>query len=224
MRWEAERLERTVLLVAAVVGLLLLAGASVQRWRGKREEAALAAGFVSLCDELGFRRTTADVAQPDAWCGGALAPGGPPVLLHWYLGSPGNPGVKGIAATMPAGVLEGGGWGVELGVGTVRFWGDGPGEEELRALLPLKVLDMGTRIPVGVLMPMARVDPGGELARVIAAQWPDGWKGLAIRGLLGRVSRKEQTRQTLLQMQNLRAALRGESYEELPLTPPPRRP
>lgn len=226
MRWEAERLEGTVLLATVLLGLVLLAGASVQHWRGEREETLLAGSFATLCSDLGFLPTTAEVPQPQFWCGGTVGktPDSPPVLLHWYLGSPGNPGVKGIAATMPVGVMEGGGWGVELEAGRARYWGDGPGEAELRALLPQKVLELGARIPVGALMPMDRVNPGSELARVIDAQWPGGWKGLAIRGLLGRVSRKEQTQQTLLQMLNFRAALRGEPYQELLLNPPPRRP
>lgn len=210
--------EGRVMAGGALLLLLLLAGAGAKQWSGTREESQLAAGFSSLCATMGFASPAAGVDTPAAWCVGDAA-SGVPVLLHWYTGTPGTPAVKGIAVTMPVGVLEGGGWGVELGSGETRYWGEGPGEVELRAALPERLLERGRKLPVGVLLPLDRVPAQSELGRVLQSQ--GGWKGLGIRALLGRNSEAPQVRLVLGQMLALRAGIRGEKEEEGTLSPPP---
>ena len=210
--------EGRIMAGGALLLALLLAGAGAKKWSSTREEAQLAAGFSALCAALGYTTPGAAVADPAAWCTGQ-AEAGVPVLLHWYTGTPGTPAVKGIAVTMPVGVLEGGGWGVELGSGETRYWGEGPGEEALRAALPERLLERGRKLPVGVLVPLDRVPAQSELGRVL--QSLGGWKGLGIRALLGRNSEAPQVRSVLGQMAALRAGIRGEKEEEGALSPPP---
>jgi hypothetical protein len=154
---------------------------------------------------LGLKPSTAEIPAAQDWCVGTSD--GSPVVLHWYRGNPAAPTVKGIAATLPTGVLPGGGWGLEWEGEKPRFWGEGDGETELKSLLQPPLLEMGKKLPVAALMPMERVDPQSELQQVIHAAWPEGWKGLAIRALLGRVSKEPQARMVLAQMTALKAAL-----------------
>jgi hypothetical protein len=210
--------EGRVMAGAALLLFLVLAGAGAKKWSSTQEEAALSAAFLSLCRDLKFRPPDAALEDPEVWCAGE-AVSGVPVLVHWYTGTPGTPAVKGIAVTMPVGVLEGGGWGVELGSGETRFWGEGPGEEALRAALPERLLERGRKLPVGVLLPLDRVPPQSELGRALKSL--GSTQGLGIRALLGRNSEAPQVRLVLAQMAALRAGIRGEQVEEGAMAPPP---
>lgn len=212
--------------VSALLGVLFLGVGARNAAKDASEEDRLFSGFLSLCEAMHLQVSGVD----GQWCVGTVSTPGEevPVVMRWYTGSPRYPTVKGIAVTMPVGILEGGGWGIELGAGTVRWWGEGEGEEALRKVALPEVLEEGKRIPVGVLMPLDRVSEEDPLRTVVAAQWGSAWKGLGIRSLLGRESRTEQSKFVVLQMAEMRAGLRalerGEPLRDFGIVPAPVRP
>lgn len=196
--------------VAAAVGFAIALGGRARRRKTTAFHALGAALDLHRAPLAGrLLRTIADHSLLGGWQS-------VPVVVQYCEGAGGRPVrqmISGIEIDMETGVIAAGGWHMATENGRAIFveQPDKPSGIAAEQRAALCKLHQTGRYLLLAGIPFASLMPGSRLDLVVRSEWPDGWNGLVLRGVLPLAASAAEVGMALDELAGLRRQLRGES-------------